>query len=153
MPKNLLLALGLGAGMWGVMFIGVSAIMVTPIPPLLQKILEIILSGVAAFILARIYFKKQPGDLKEGLILGVCWFVVGGVLDLLVTVQYVKGSASFFNGLKMFYGMWSLWVGFLLMFIGIVVAAKLTRGGELMKQPPFPPIQKPPQAPVSSTKV
>jgi len=147
MIKNWLLALGLGAGMWGVMFIGVSAIMVTPIPLLWQKILEIILSGVAAFILAKIYFKKHPGDIKEGLILGVCWFIVGGILDLLVTVQYVKAGASYLTGLKMFYGTWSLWAGFLLMFIGIAAAALTTHGGELMKPLAQPPSQKPPVPP------
>lgn len=140
-------ALGLGAGFWAVIFIGVSALMVTPLPAIWQKILEIILSAVAAFILAKLYFKKHPGDIKAGLILGVIWFIVGGILDLLVTVQYVKAGASYLTGLKTFYGMWSLWVGFLLMFVGIGVAALTTHGGELMKPPAQPPRQQPPVPP------
>ena len=149
MVKNLKLGLGLAAGLWAVMFIGVSAIMVTPLPLLWQKILEIILSFVAAFILAKIYFKKYPGDLKEGLILGVLWFVVGGILDLLVTIQYVKAGASYLIGLKTFYFMWNLWVGFALMFAGIILAAKITHGGELMQRPPTFPTPRPKQPPTS----
>jgi len=149
MIKNLKLALGLGAGMWAVMFIGISALMVTPLLAIWQTILEIILSGLAAFVLARFYFKKNPGDIKDGLILGIAWFIVGGILDLLVTIQYVKAGGSYLSGLKSFYGMWSLWVGFLLMFIGIVLAAKLTRGGELIKTQPQAPAPKvPPTSPV-----
>ena len=133
--------------MWAVMFIGVCALMVTPLPVIWQQILEIVLSGLAAFILARLYFKKNPGDIKDGLILGVAWFIVGGILDLLVTVQYVKAGASYFSGLKSFYGIWSLWVGFLLMFVGVIFAAKLTRGGELIKSASFVPPSKPPLVP------
>ncbi len=141
MIKNLKLALGLGVGMWAIMFIGVSAFMVMPISLTWQKILEIILSGLAAFILGKLYFKKHPGELKDGLILGVAWFIVGGILDLLITVQYVKAGASYLSGLKSFYGMWSLWLGFLLMFVALVVAALTTHGGEVMK--PFSPSPRP----------
>ncbi len=146
MIKNWKLAIGLGAGFWVIMFIGISALMVTPLPVIWQKILEIILSGVGAFILARIYFKKNPSDIKAGIILGVAWFIVGGILDLLVTIQYVKAGGTYVSGLKSFYGMWNLWVGFLLMFAGIVLAAKLTRGGELMKSP-SQPLTPPPSTP------
>jgi hypothetical protein len=153
MIKNWKVALGLGVGLWAIMFIGVSAIMVTPLPDIAQKILEIILSGVAAFILAKIYFSKNPGDIKAGLILGVFWFVVEGILDLLVTVQYVKAGGTYLSGLKAFYSMWNLWLGFLLMFVGVVLAAKLTRGGELMKKPPTqqPPTQPPVAPPTPPT--
>ncbi|MFA6215952.1 MAG: hypothetical protein WC768_05275 [Patescibacteria group bacterium] len=142
MVKNWITAIALALGLWVVMFIGVSALMVAPLPAIWQKILEIVLSGAASFILARIYFKKNPGELKDGLALGAVWFLVGGVLDLLITVQYVKAGAGYFAGLKTFYGMWNLWVGFLLMFAGVVLAAKMTHGGEIAKMPnqPQPPI-------------
>ncbi len=75
------------------------------------------------------------------------WFIVGGILDLLITIQYVKAGGSYLAGLKMFYSAKSLWAGFLLMFVGAVLAAKMTRGGELMKpNTPMPP-QQPPMMP------
>lgn len=138
--------IGLGAGFWAIMFIGISAIMVIPMPTILQKILGIVLSGVAAYILGVIYFKKSPGEIKDGFILGVIWFIVSLVLDLLITVQYVKGGipgGSYIDGLKTFYGTWNLWVGILAMFVTLVIVAKTTRGGELMK----PPVPKPPRSP------
>ena len=138
MIKNWKFAIGLGAGFWVIMFIGVSAIMVALLSEIWQKILEIILAGVAAFILARLYFKKQPGEVKDALVLGIAWFIVGTILDLLITIQYVKAGANYFAGLKTFYGTWNLWVGFVLMFVGIIIAAKTTHGGELMKPPPPP---------------
>jgi len=147
MPKNLPLTLGLGVGLWVVMFLGVFALMVSPMSDLVQKIGEIILAGVAGFVLAMLYFKKNPGDIKDGVVLWVAWLVIGTILDLLITIWFVKGSASYVEGLKMFYGMWSLWVSFVVMLGGIVLAAKTTHGGDLMKQSPFEPTNRPPQQP------
>ena len=118
------------------MFIGISALMVIPMSVILQQIGGIVLAGVGGFILAKIYFKKNFGDIKAGIILGVLWLIVSTILDLLVTVQYVKAGGSYVDGLKSLYGAWNLWVGLLAMFVGIVVAVKLTHGGELMKRPP-----------------
>jgi len=144
MVKDLKLALGLGAGFWAIMFIGISALMVMPMPEILQQICGIILAGVTAFILAKIYFKKNPGDIKTGIILGVLWLITSTALDLLVTVQYVKAGGSYVDGLKSLYGAWNLWVGFLLMLVGVVAAAKMTHGGDLIKKPP---VQQPPSGP------
>lgn len=141
--------IGLGAGFWAIMFIGVSAFMVTPIPDIWQKILEIVLAGAAGYILGLIYFKKTPGDIKDGLILGVIWFIVGGILDLLITVQYVKGTGGYVDGLKNLYGMWSLWVSFVALFIGIIIAVKTTHGGALIVKPPVQPPQKPTVPPLA----
>ncbi|MAF13607.1 MAG: hypothetical protein CMI53_01810 [Parcubacteria group bacterium] len=146
MIKNLKVGLGLGVGFWAIMFIGVSAIMVMPISDLIQKIAEIILAGIAAFILAKLYFKKNPGDIKAGLILGVVWFIVSGILDLLVTIQYVKAGGSYVDGLITFYSSWNLWVGFLLMFVGTALAAQTTHGGDLMELPGKDHMQKQTQA-------
>ena len=134
--------IGYGAGFWAIMFIGVSALMVTPIPEIWQKILEIVLAGVGALILGLVYFKKAPGTIKNGLTLGVIWFIVGGILDLLITIQYVKAGGSYLFGLKTFYGAWSLWAGFLAMFLGLIMAAKLkgSKSG-------FPPTLESPQTP------
>ena len=150
MIKNLKLALGLGIGLWAVMFIGVSAFMVMPIAVIWQRILEIILSLIASFVLGRIYFKKNPGNLKDALILGAAWFIVGGILDLLITVQYVKASYGYVYGLQTFYGMWSLWVGFVMMFAGLIAASRLTASVVPMKMstPKAPVYPQAPQAPV-----
>lgn len=150
MIKDLKLGLGLGAGFWAIMFIGISALMVIPMPMILQQIGGIILAGVVGFLLAKIYFKKNPGDIKAGIILGVTWFIVLTVLDLLVTIQYVKAAGSYVDGLKSLYGAWNFWIGIVAMFVGIVVAVKLTHGGELMKRPSVQPSQPAPQQPPAS---
>ena len=147
MPKNRLLALGLGVGLWMVMFLGVFALIVSPLSDLIQKIGEIVLAGVAAFVLAKIYFKKSPGDLKDGVVLWLAWLILGTILDLLITIWFVKGSGSYVSGLKAFYGMWSVWVSFVVMLAGVGLAAKTTHGGELMKKPP----QQPPASPSASS--
>ena len=150
MSLNWKYALGFGLGLWAIIFIGVSAIMVTPLALIWQKIAEIILVAVAAFILAKIYFKKNPGDLLQGFVLALSWFIVGIILDLLVTIQYVKGTGTYVDGLKEFYGTWNLWAGIVLMFVAVALAAKITRGGELM-QKPQPPSPQPPTTPISPT--
>ncbi|MFA5022048.1 MAG: hypothetical protein WC508_03150 [Patescibacteria group bacterium] len=147
MIKNWKLALGLGAGFWAIMFIGVSAFMVMPIAVLWQRILEIILAVLASFILSRIYFKKYPSDLKEALALGIFWLVISAVLDLLITIQYVKADGTYLDGLKSFYGMWSLWVSFVLTLISIIATAKITHGGQLMKSQNTTPLPMPPIPP------
>jgi len=144
MIKDWKIALGLGAGFWAIMFIGISAFMVMPLPEILQQICGIILAGVAGFILAKIYFKKNPGDIKAGIVLAISWLIVATILDLLITVQYVKAGGTYIDGLKGLYGAWNLWVGFFLMLVGVVVAAKMIHGGDLMKKPP---VQQPPSAP------
>jgi hypothetical protein len=92
---------------------------------ILQKILEIILSGRAGFILSLVYFRKNSGGIKEALSLFAVWFIVGGILDLLITIQYVKAANSYLWGLKTFYGSWSLWLGFVFMLAGVVLASYL----------------------------
>ncbi|MFA6411013.1 MAG: hypothetical protein WCW26_05580 [Candidatus Buchananbacteria bacterium] len=146
MIKNWKLAVGLAAGLWAIMFIGVSAFMVMPISVLWQKILELILSVVGSFILARFYFKKNPGEIKDGLILGIFWLLAGTVLDLLITIFYVKASGTYLDGLKSFYGMWSLWVSFVLTVVTVAITAKITHGGILIKKP-TPQVPMPPTSP------
>ncbi|MFA5021121.1 MAG: hypothetical protein WC517_03615 [Patescibacteria group bacterium] len=137
--------IGLGVGFWAVMFLAVSALMVTPLPAIWQRIFEIIVAGVAGYILAMIYFKKTPGDLKAGVILAVIWFVVSLVLDLLITIQYVKGTGSYMDGLKMFYSAKTFWVSTLAMVAGVLLAAKMTRGGQVMSRPQTEPMVPPPK--------
>ena len=129
----MLLKIGLGAAFWGIMFLAVSAVMVTPLPVIAQQIIEIAVAAVAGFVLGRIYFKKNPGDLKQGVLTAVIWLLIGTVLDLLITIQYVKADGTYVEGLKMFYGTWSLWVSFGLFIAGVALAAKLTHGGALIK--------------------
>ncbi len=153
MPKNLLMVIGLGAGLWAIMFLGVFALIISPLPELVQKIAEIILAGVAAFILPKFYFKKNSSKIKDGVILWVAWLVIITILDLLITVWFVKGFGSYVSGLKIFYGMWSLWVSFFVMLSTIILASKTTPGGDLIKKPTTQapvvlPTQNPPQKPL-----
>lgn len=142
----MLLKIGLGAAFWGIMFLAVSAVMVTPLPIIAQQLIEIIVAAVVGFILGRIYFKKNPGDMKQGVIIAVIWLLVSAVLDLLITIQYVKAGGSYVSGLKNFYGMWSLWVSFILFIVGVVLAAKFSQDGQPMK----PAVKMPPLAPTPS---
>src|SRR3989344_3309069 len=97
---------GFGAGFWAVMFLAVSALMVTPLPLIWQSILEIIIAGAAGYVLGILYFKKQPSDVKGAVVLDVTWILVG-----------------------------------------IVLAAKMTHGGQLMARPQIEPMVKPPAPP------
>ena len=128
----MLLKLGLGAAFWGIMFLAVSAVMITPLPLVAQQVIEIIVAAGAGFILGKIYFKKNPGDLKQGVMTAVIWLLIGTVLDLLITIQYVKADGTYVDGLKTFYGTWSLWVSFVLFIAAVASAAKLTHGGALV---------------------
>ena len=144
--------IGLGVGFWAIMFIGVAAVMLISMPSIVQQILEIVLAGVAGYVLAMIYFKKTPGSLKDGAILAVIWLVVATVLDLALTVQYMKGSGGYVDGLKNLYGKWELWVSFVVFIGAVVLAAKMTHGGDVMKSPvsPASPPQSPPPPPPQS---
>jgi len=129
--------IGLGAGFWAVMFIGISALIVTPLPEIVQQILGAVLAGIAGYILAMIYFKKTLGSIKDGLILAAIWFFTSLVLDLLITIQYVKAEVrgGYIDGLKSFYGSWDFWVGVILMFVGVAVASKFTHGDDIVPIP------------------
>ena len=127
------LKIGLGAAFWGIMFLAVSAVMVTPLPLVAQQLIEIVVAAAAGFILGKMYFKKNPGDLKQGVLTAVIWLLIGTVLDLLITIQYVKADGTYVDGLKTFYGTWSLWVSFVLFVAAVASAAKVTHGGALIK--------------------
>lgn len=144
----MLLKIGLGAAFWGIMFLGVSAIMVTPLPLLAQHIIEIIIAAAAGFVLGKVYFKKHPADLKQGAITAVVWLVVATMLDLLVTVQYVRLDGTYVDGLKNLYGQWPIWVSFIVFIATTALAAKMTHGGALMRRPMIKP-QAPPVPPTS----
>ena len=140
--------IGFGAAFWGIMFLSVSALLVSPLPDLWQKVIEIVVAGVASYVLAMIYFKKQPGGRAEGIKLWVLFMVVGTILDLLITVQYVRLRYSYLYGLKTFYSMWSLWVSFAVSFVAIVLAAKSNKNTTMahsISQPLMPP---PPRMPL-----
>ena len=120
--------IGFGAGFWGIMFLAVSALIISPLPNIWQKILEIIIAGIAAYVLAMIYFKKTPEDLRGVVILWAIWMIISAILDLLITVQYVKAGDTYLYGLRSFYGMWSLWVSFVVALGAMVLAAKMNQG-------------------------
>ena len=145
MIKDWKLAVGFALALWVLIFVIISALMVIPMPALLSTILGFLVSPVIAFFLARLYFKKNPGGIKEGIVLAVFWLIVGTVLDLAVTIQYIKGTGTYADGLKSFYGAWSLWVSFVLMIVVVSLVAKMTRGGEIIKKPPVGPAGLPPQ--------
>ena len=135
--------IGFGAAQWGIMFLAVSAIMITPLPDWWQKIIEIVVAGVASYILAMIYFKKHPATMKDAVMLWVIFMIVSAVLDLLITVQYVKANNSYVTGLKMFYGMWSLWLSFVVSLGAIIVASKMNHSAPapmVMTQPMKTPV-------------
>ncbi|OGY45600.1 MAG: hypothetical protein A2731_02385 [Candidatus Buchananbacteria bacterium RIFCSPHIGHO2_01_FULL_39_8] len=147
MIKDWKLAVGFAVALWVLIFVIISALMVIPMPALLLTILGLLVAPIVAFFLAKIYFKKNPGEIKEGVILGVFWLIVGTILDLLVTIQYVKETGTYVDGLKEFYGAWSLWVSFVLTIIVVALVANMTRGGEMIEKPSVSPSATPPQQP------
>src|SRR3989338_10304650 len=106
-----------GAGLWLGLFIIISAVLVVPGASIIQAILKIVVFAAAGYGLAFYYFKKAPGDVKTGAILGLIWLAIIVVLDWLVigiAALINQGDAS----LRLAYLGWPLYVSFLALIAG-----------------------------------
>jgi hypothetical protein len=95
---NLKKALMLGIAFWVVIFFEVSILMFGfGLKGTAYYIIHYALAGIFLIIASILYFKKK-GNIREGLILGTVFIVVGIILDSIITVPlFVHNYSSFFN--------------------------------------------------------
>ncbi len=95
--------------LWVLIFAEMSILMFIPIlkdNSLMQRILHLIILPFLVLLCAYMYFKDKKADMKDGLVLGVWFLIIGTVLDLAITIPLFVKSFSFYKAL-------SLWIGFL----------------------------------------
>lgn len=84
--KSLKTALFYGFLLWLIPF--VVAVLIFPIRtnlrPLFESIMPVVLAACVVFFLILYFNKLETGFLKEGILLGVIWFGISLVLDLLM---------------------------------------------------------------------
>ena len=96
-------AIGFGVLLWLIMFAFVSAFL-SFYALLWMKIVTAVVAGIISLVLAGY---AKPTSVGQALGYGLCWVIVGVILDFLVTMR--------FNAL--FYTDMFLWLGYLLAFL------------------------------------
>jgi hypothetical protein len=105
-------AIGFGALLWIIMFVIVSAFVGFKIYDFLWlQIATAIIGGVISFVLAG-YVK--PDKFSLALSYGLCWVVVGVILDAVITMRF---NAEIFST-------WTLWLSYFLMLIAPTLRLK-----------------------------
>lgn len=108
MLKNLKSILSYGALLWILIFMEVSIVMFIPgLSKLTQNILHLIILPLLALFCFIKHFKTTPASLRDGLLVGVYFLIVGTILDLIITIPL------FVKDYSLFYTSWWLWVGYL----------------------------------------
>ena len=134
--------IGFGLLIWVIMFAIVSVFIALNIyDPLWGKILTILISGIVGIIFGRLLKTKI---LKMVLGYIVIWVVIGLVLDYVVTMRFEPAI----------FAMWSLWVGYVLLIIGVIVGVMLGNNNNNSEKvtPPSPkPGSPPPPFPETDT--
>lgn len=98
-----------GVILWVFIFVIISILMF--VPPLkdrdmLQLAIYWILLIPLALFLCKWYFKEDAPTAKKGLMLGIMGLIVGGILDIAVTIPlFVKSYSAYYSS-------WSMYVGF-----------------------------------------
>lgn len=103
-------AIGFGALLWLIMFAFVSAFL-SFYALLWMKIVTAVVAGVVSFVLAGY---AKPASAGQALGYGLCWVIVGVILDFLVTMRF---NATFYTDLY-------LWLGYLLAFLAPLLRIK-----------------------------
>lgn len=112
--KDWKMATILGIIFWVLIFVVVS-VMMFGLPNLYKDWWTLITNPFLVIFCAWMYFKSVKGKLKDGIILGIYWIILGTILDLLITVPLFVKSYSFFSS-------WMLWLGW----VETVVFAAIT---------------------------
>jgi hypothetical protein len=94
-----------GIILWVLIFVVVT-VMMFGFPGLYQNWMALIANPFLIIFCAWMYFKGVKGTVKDGIILGIYWIILGTILDLLVTIPlFVKNYSFLFQ--------WTLWLGWL----------------------------------------
>ncbi len=115
-----------GLLLWVLIFVVISIIMFVPALAgklTLQKVLYLVALAVLALTLGRLYFKKQPANFGQGILVGLVWVTVSTLLDLIITVPlFIQPKGESYGD---FYGQWNLWLGLALVILMAGLAAVL----------------------------
>ena len=122
MNKNLKM-LVFGAIIWAVpwvLSIALSSLMKTD--EIFYKSIIIVVAAFVWFLFAYIYFKSVDKNfIVEGITIGLLWFAISIVLDLILTVPFIDGGvAVFFKEIGLRY----LTMPIMGLFIGMILADK-----------------------------
>lgn len=95
------------ATVWGIIFwvliFVVITVMMFGFPNLYQSWCSLITNPFLVVFCAWMYFKSVKGKLKDGIVLGIYWIILGTVLDLLITIPLFVKDYGFFTE-------WMLWL-------------------------------------------
>ena len=135
--------------LWLIGFVLYSGILVLPLAAVFQWIIFIILAAIVAYVLAMIFFKKQPGDLRAGALLGLIWIIVGVAIDwLTVGIAAISGQANPTQLVAALYSQIWFYINLVVVIVAAAVAAHLTHGGQLAPSQPQQPTHQPPPLPI-----
>lgn len=116
-------AIGLGALLWVLMFVIVSAFIGFKIYEFVwMQIVTAIIGGIISFILAG---RIKPSKVSLALGYGLTWVVVGLILDVIVTMRF---SPAIFTA-------WSLWLGYALVLLAPLLQIKKSVTSSAPPQP------------------
>lgn len=148
MIKNISHALGLGIVFWIIVFIVIALVNILPFlkeQVLVQWIITWIVVSAVSLYLSKVYFKKNPGTIKDGILIGIFWIALLSVLDMAITVPFfVKPSvskfwnqnASYIDSAAFLFSEWKLWIGFLFIMVICVITAKTSTKKKSVLPPP-----------------
>ncbi len=72
-----------------------------------QYIIHYVLLILWIWIVAKMYFGKAKASLKEGIMAGIYFLIIGAILDLIITVPlFIEGD---YTG---FFGQWEMWIAY-----------------------------------------
>jgi len=141
--------IGFGVALWLIGFILYSGVIVLPLAAIFQWIIFIVLSAIVTYILAMVFFKKHPGDIKAGAVLGLLWVIVGVAIDwAVVGIMAVSGQVNPTQVVGDLYSQIWFYLNLALVIVVAGVAGHLTHGGQLAPTNPQAPTQQPPQMPM-----
>lgn len=113
-----------GVLLWVFIFVVISVIMFIPTLTgklTLQKILDLMAVVILVLIFGRLYFKKQPANFGQGILIGIVWVLATTILDLTITVPlFIQPKGESYGD---FYSQWDIWVGLALVILVAGLAA------------------------------
>jgi len=141
--------IGFGVALWLIGFILYSGVIVLPLATIFQWIIFIVLSAIVTYALAMVFFKKNPGDIKAGAVVGLLWVIVGVAIDwAVVGIMAISGQVNPTQVVGDLYSQIWFYINLVVVIAAAALAAHLTHGGQLAPTQAQPPTQQPPQMPM-----
>lgn len=124
MIKNLKSATILGLILWVLIAVEIALvdIVFAPLGKNIQQILWLIFGIPIILFVANRYFKKNPGDVKDGLVLGAWLIFISIILDMTIGVPLF-----FDNDYSKYWSSMVVYGAFAAIMIGTTIAAQITK--------------------------